>query len=254
MKVSVIMPAYNAARYIEQSIRSVISQTFTDWELLVIDDCSDDETAGIADRLAGMDDRIKVIRREQNCGVAQNRNFGVTTAQGEWIAFLDSDDLWNKDKLKKQVELIKKHPDAEISYTASTFIDEDGKAYPCVMHAKPMLTYNELLHRNLMSCSSVMVKRDMMLRFPMENDEMHEDYVSWLRILREVPCAYGLDEPMLTYRLSKASKSGNRVRSGKMIYRSYRCVGYGVIRSAWLTLRYIPYSVKKRKRILGSRN
>ena len=83
MKVSVIMPAYNAARYIEQSIRSVTAQTYTDWELLVIDDCSDDETAGIADRLASADDRIKVIRREQNCGVAQNRNFGVTEAQGE---------------------------------------------------------------------------------------------------------------------------------------------------------------------------
>ena len=98
-----------------------------------------------------------------------------------------------------------------------------------------------------------MVKRELMIRYPMADDRMHEDYVSWLQILKEVRYAYGLDEPLLIYRLSKSSKSAKRIRSGLMIYRSYRYVGYGLIASIWLTLRYLPYSLSKRKKIYGNK-
>lgn len=253
MKTSVVMPAYNAARYIEEAVRSVTAQSVADWELLIIDDCSSDGTAEIAGRLAGEDPRIRVLRNEKNAGAAKSRNRGVAEARGEWVAFLDSDDLWRSDKLEKQLELIDRHPDAALTYTASAFIDENGEAYSYVLHAEPRVTYGRLLHRNLLSCSSVMVKRELMLRHPFPDGELHEDYAVWLALLRELPCAFGVDEPLLVYRLSKTSKSGSRVKSGRMIYGSYREAGYSPAVSVWLALRYLPYSVAKRKRIFNSR-
>lgn len=253
MKVSIVMPAHNAGRYMEAAARSVTAQSFGDWELLVIDDGSADNTAVLAQSFAEKDDRIRLLRNERNLGAALSRNRGIAAARGEWIAFLDSDDLWMPDKLEKQLALIAKHPDAALTYTASTFIDENGRPYPYIQHAEERTDYQALLRHNLMSCSSVMARRELLLRYPFPSGALHEDYAVWLQMLREIPCAYGLDEPLLRYRLSKASRSGGRVRSAEMIYRTYRHVGYHAAASAWLTLRYLPYSVAKRRGIRRSR-
>ncbi len=250
MKVSVVMPAYNAEAYIEAAVRSVLRQTWTDFELIVVDDCSQDATAEIVGRLAKEDSRVILLGNPKNAGVSASRNTGVAKAQGEWVAFLDSDDLWREDKLEKHLALLKQHPDAVLSYTASAFIDEDGREYSYVMEAEPETTYKTLLRKNLLSCSSVMVRRDVMLRHPMGGDRMHEDYAAWLLILREMRCAYGLNEPLLQYRIRRNSKSGARLRSARMIYQSYRYVGYPALQAAVLTLRYAKYSVSKRRKIL----
>jgi len=250
MKVSVVMPAYNAEAYIEAAIRSALRQTWTDFELIVVDDCSQDATADIARRMAGEDGRIILLQNARNSGVSACRNAGVAKARGEWIAFLDSDDLWREDKLEKQLALLDRHPDAVLSYTASAFMDEDGRRYTYTMEAEEETDYETLLRRNLLSCSSVMVKREVMLRHPMGGGQMHEDYAAWLLILRETRCAYGLNEPLLVYRLRRGSKSGGRFRSAKMIYRSYRYVGYPVIQAAALTVRYAKHSLSKRRKIL----
>ena len=252
MKISVVMPAYNAEQYIKETIDSVRAQTFSDWELLVVDDGSVDNTRKIALDLSAEDRRIRVLCNEMNCGVAKSRNRGVEEANGEWIAFLDSDDLWDAQKLEKQLKLIERHPDAKLTYTASAFISATGNRYSYVLQAKPKIDYKGLLHNNLLSCSSVMVKRDLMLENPFPNGELHEDYAVWLQMLRKLPFAYGVDEPLLIYRLSNASRSGSRVKSGQMIYRAYRHVGYGPISSAWRTVQYLPYSIRKRKAIQQS--
>lgn len=252
VNVSVIMPAYNAERYIRESIESVLAQTYSDWELIIVDDCSHDGTQDIVKQFSSEDERVRVLRNDTNQGVARSRNRGVAEAAGEWIAFLDSDDLWDAQKLEKQLKLIEMHPDAALTYTSSAFMTATGERYSYILHAEPFFTYKNLLHRNLLSCSSVMVKRGLMLKYPFPNGEMHEDYAVWLQMLREVQCSYGVDEPLLIYRLSNASKSSNRVKSGRMIYRSYRQTGCGVISSAWLTLRYLPYSIGKRKKIYHS--
>lgn len=249
MKVSVIMPAYNAEKYIEAAIRSVLRQTWTEFELLVIDDCSRDSTAEITERLAAEDGRITLLRSAENVGVSAGRNRGVQEARGEWIAFLDSDDLWRADKLERQLALLKRHPDAVLSYTASAFMDESGRIYSYVMEAEAEITYAALLRRNLLSCSSVMVRRDVMLRHPMGGDRIHEDYAAWLLILRETRCAYGLNEPLLVYRLRERSKSSGRLRSAEMLCRSYRYVGYSALRAAAMTMRYAVHSTSKREKI-----
>lgn len=252
MKISIVMPAYNCSKYIEAAVRSALRQTWTDFELIVIDDCSEDATPEIAARLAAEDDRILLLRNERNSGVSASRNTGTARARGEWIAFLDSDDLWREDKLEKQAALIQKHPDAVLCYTASAFMDECGHKSTYILEAEDRTTYQGLLRRNLLSCSSVMVRRDMMLRHPMGGDRMHEDYAAWLLILREAQYAYGLNEPLLTYRISRLSKSSGRLRSARMLLASYRYVGYSLFTSAVLTFRYMFHSISKRRKIMRS--
>lgn len=247
------MPAYNAEKYIEAAVRSVLCQTWADFELLIIDDCSQDATAEIAERLAEEDRRIVLLKNDENSGVSVSRNMGVAQARGDWIAFLDSDDLWRADKLEKQIAFLETRRDAVLGYTASAFMDEEGEPYGYILEAKEETTYEALLRRNLLSCSSVMVRRDVMLRYPMGGDGMHEDYAAWLLILRETRCAYGLNEPLLVYRLRKGSKSGGKIHSAKLIFRSYRYVGYSVFAAARLTLCYVPHSLFKQARVIISR-
>ena len=228
----------------------MLGQTWTDFELLIIDDCSQDATAEIAGSLAERDERIILLKNARNAGVSASRNTGVAWARGEWIAFLDSDDLWREDKLERQLEFIRHCPEAALTYTASAFINEEGYAYGYILEAEAEVTYETLLRRNLLSCSSVMVRRELMLRYPMGGDRMHEDYAAWLEILREGRCAYGLNEPLLIYRLRQSSKSGNRLRSARMLLASYRFVGYSALAAAYLMLCYVPHSLLKRKRII----
>lgn len=247
--VSVVMPAYNAAPYIEAAITSVLRQTYTDWELLVVNDCSKDDTAPIVRRLAEEDRRIVFLENEANRGVSYTRNYAISQAKGEWIAFLDSDDLWREDKLEKQMALMSQHPEGVLFYTASAFITFDNQPLHYVMPAEEQMTYRMLLRRNLLSCSSVLVRKDVMERVKMGHDKMHEDYSAWLTILKQYPCAYGVNEPLLIYRFTPNSKSGNRIKSARMIYQSYRYVGYRPFAAAFLMCQYTFHSVSKRYKI-----
>ena len=247
--VSIIMPAYNAGKTVRKSIESVIAQTFLEWELIVIDDGSCDDTASILFELAEQDKRIRFFQNQNNRGVSYSRNLAVSLASGEWIAFLDSDDVWMPQKLEKQLALVEENQDIVVCYTASSFVDEDGNPYEYVMPAIERLTYKTLLHKNVMSCSSVMIRASIMKGIKMPNDKMHEDYFVWLSVLREYGVAYGIDEPLLIYRLCKNSKSGNRFKSAKMLFNSYRAVGYNYIESSVLVVWYAIHSVTKRKKI-----
>jgi teichuronic acid biosynthesis glycosyltransferase TuaG len=246
------MPAYNAGETIRSAVQSVISQTEKDWELIVIDDGSADDTADILSELASSDNRIRFLKNEKNSGVSYTRNRAIALARGEWIAFLDSDDLWRPEKLQKQLELAAVHKDMVICYTASSFINDDGEAYGYVMPAVEKLTYKELLRKNLMSCSSVMIRSDIIKNIKMPSDKMHEDYFVWLTVLRQHSTAYGINEPLLIYRLRTNSKSSNRFRSAKMLFNTYHAVGYCAVSAGFLTFRYMFYSVAKRKNIYSS--
>jgi len=244
--ISIIMAAYNAENTIKSSIESVISQTYEDWELIIVDDCSKDSTQEIVKAYAEKDMRIHLYANERNIGASSTRNNGIARAVGEWIAILDSDDIWHMEKLEIQVSFMESIG-AVISYTGTTYISKEGTTSDYVLRAKQRLTYSELLRRNLMSCSSVMVRRDVMKPFPVGN--MHEDYAVWLKILKEHDFAHGLDEPLLIYRMAGDSKSGKRLASAKMIYNTYRHVGYNWFWAALLTLRYSIHSISKRAMI-----
>ena len=249
--VSVIMPAYNAEKTVASSIESVLCQTYRDFELIIINDCASDATDDIIKEYANKDDRIVYVKNEKNSGVSYTRNRAVEMARGEWIAFLDSDDMWVSNKLSSQLALLEKYPDMQLSYTSSSFIDNDGVPYNHIMMAKEITTYSDILVGNLMSCSSVLIKSDIMRQVKMPGDQMHEDFYTWLTIMKNGIVAYGVTEPLLIYRLSQNSKSSSRIKSAKMLFNTYRAHGLGLIKSCYLMIKYTVYSVKKRKDIKG---
>ena len=220
--ISIITPAYNCEKYLEEAVDSVLSQTMTDWEMLIIDDCSVDNTYSCMQKLAQRDSRIRIFRNMQNAGAAATRNYGIRQARGRWIAFLDSDDLWRTDKLQKQMELLDKYPEASFLFTGSAFIEDDGMTIAHTLHVPEKVSRRKLLSQNVISCSSVLIKRELMLKHPMpEEDGIHEDFATWLSVLTEVPLAYSVDEPLLIYRRALASKSGEKGKSARMNWQTY---------------------------------
>ncbi|WKV07997.1 glycosyltransferase family 2 protein [Thermoanaerobacterium sp. CMT5567-10] len=250
MLVSIIMPTYNCEKYIEQAINSVINQTYKEWELLVIDDGSEDNTVEIIKELSKKDSRIRFVKNEKNQGVSATRNIGISLANGNWIAFLDSDDMWDKTKLEKQMKYAEK-TSAEFLFTGSSYINEDGEYYKGIFEVPDKVTYKKLRNHNVISCSSVLIKKRLFDNIKMEKDDMHEDYAVWLRILRTGILAYGINEPLLIYRISRNSKSGNKIKSIKMTYKVFRFIGLNPIVSIYFTFRHVIESVKKYKKIFA---
>ena len=244
------MPSYNAENTIKESICSVIAQTFLDWELIVVDDGSLDSTVPIVMDMAEHEPRICLYTLPANQGVAVARNFGLEKAVGQWIAFLDSDDVWHKEKLERQL-CFADETNATITYTATSYMDAAGKRYGYVLPATRVLTYKALMRGNIMSCSSVMVRRDVMVPFT-GKPRTHEDYVMWLQLVKKEGCAFGLNEPLLTYRMAEGSKSANRLDSVIMTFNAYSQVGYGIVMSVLFTLRYALHSISKRRCIRGN--
>lgn len=242
------MPTYNAEKTIVSSIKSVVAQTFVDWELIIVDDASTDTTLSLATNLACTDTRIKVLHNAKNSGVAKSRNVAILKAQGNWLAFLDSDDIWHKQKLQKQLHFMAENQ-AKISFTATAFMNGVGRRSSYLLPAKKRVKYKDLLKANIMSCSSVIVCRGLMLQYPFPEGNLHEDYVVWLRILQNVKFAYGLNLPLLLYRVSKGSKSGRRFQSGMMVFRAYCKVGYPMPLAMVLTIRYGVGSVLKWRKV-----
>lgn len=237
--VSVIMPAYNCGRYIAKAVESVKRQE-VEWELIIIDDASTDDTES---KLAVYkeDKRIHYIRNHKNQGVAKSRNRGCNCAKGEYIAFLDADDWWKKGKLKKQLEKIIVL-DEVFCFTGRELFDQNGKSKGKIIKAKERIHYADLLKTNSIACSSVLVKREIMLEFPMEHDELHEDYLTWLRILKKYHTACGINEPLLCTRLTENGKSRKKWDSFRMTYGVYRQMGIGKLKSGWYVGRHIVRS------------
>lgn len=246
--ISIIMPAYNCERFIEEAIISVIEQTYKLWELIVIDDGSKDDTVRIMSVLLNKDERIRFYKNEENQGVSATRNRGISLAKGDWIAFLDSDDIWDKKKLQKQLELLK-NTEAEFLFTGSSYINEEGIYYQGQFEVPKKVTYKTLRTHNVVSCSSVLIKKRFFENIKMERDDIHEDYAVWLRVLRTGVFAYGINEPLLIYRISKNSKSGNKFKTIKMTYGVFRFIGINPISSTYYMFRHVLASIKKYRNI-----
>lgn len=245
IKVSVIMPVYNAQRFLKEAIDSVLSQSFSDFELIVVDDCSTDGSYEILLGYREKDERVRVYKNEENRGVSYTRNFGVSKAENDYIAFIDSDDMWEKDKLFKQIELINQHEEVDICYTGSAFVDTDSKRSNYIFKVPTQVSYKELLKQNVISCSSALVKKKWLIKYPMAHDSMHEDFAVWLSVLKDGGVARGVDEPLLVYRVDRNSKSGNKFKSMKMTYRVYKYMGLNVFERFYYLVFYVLSGIKK---------
>lgn len=242
--ISIIMAAYNAEHTIEQAVASVLNQTYTNFELLIIDDCSKDNTLSIAENFGQKDRRVKIIKNEKNSGVSYTRRHGLEQANGEWIAVLDSDDAWTADKLEKQIQL-QKETGGDFLYTGSAFMDHDGNPIEWYLHAPQKIRFRQLLKQNLISNSSSLVRKELYSQYYVSDDRMHEDFAVWLGILKSGKCAYGVDEPLLIYRLSKNSKSGNKFKAAKMNWNTYRYIGLNVFEAIYYECWYIVRGLLK---------
>lgn len=240
--VSVVMPVYNGEKFIGEAIQSVLVQKVP-LELIIIDDNSKDGTKEQVQRFC-KDERVIYIRNEKNLGVAASRNKGVELARGKYIAFLDADDYWTKDKLEKQTMLMEEK-DCVISSTGRELMDENGNLTGRVIGIKEEVSYKDLLKGNVLNTSGVMVLTSVARRYPMVQDHLHEDYIMWLSILKDYGKALGINAPMLKYRVMKGTKSANKLKSAKMTFGVYRYMGLNVCQAFYYFCFYAIHGILK---------
>lgn len=237
-KISIIMAAYNAEKTIRQAVDSVLSQTYGNFELIIANDCSQDSTLSIIEDYARRDSRVKVINNPVNMGVSRSRHHCLVQADSPWIAVLDSDDAWTSDKLEKQTEL-QAETNASVLFTGSRFMDDNGNQLDWVMHIPKTVNYRRLLRQNILSNSSSLCRKELFEKYYVVNDNIHEDFALWLNILKSGYVAHGVDEPLLIYRLTTGSKSGNKRKSALMNWHTYRSVGLNVIQTVYYEIWYV---------------
>jgi len=240
--VSVIIPAYNCVRTIEKAIDSALSQN-VELEVIVVDDCSKDDLDGVMERYGG-DPRVIYIKNEHNLGAASSRNKAVLMARGRYIAYLDADDYWAPDKIRKQLKTVEAGG-AVLCCTSRELMTPEGKLTGRMIPVNSQITYEDLLKHNSISCSSVLIRTEVALEFPMEHEDAHEDYIMWLRVLKKYQFACGINEPLLKYRMSNTGKSGGKLHSAWMTFKSYRYMGFGVFKSCICFISYALHGVKK---------
>lgn len=221
--VSIIMPAYNAEKFITDSIQSVLSQTYKKFELIVIDDCSLDRTVQLVQNYAEQDKRIVLVQHKKNQGVAEARNTGLNLAKGDFIAFLDSDDKWVEDKLEKQLAVLKERNDVDVVYGSYYRFNNDGVKN--VVKVPKLLDKKELLKGNPIGNLTAIYN---FKKYPEIRQKKigHEDYLFWLEIFNSSPDVkgIGIQDPIAYYRVAEdgQSISGNKFKAAGWTWRIYR--------------------------------
>lgn len=218
--VSIVTPAYNASRFLEATVRSAIAQTYRQWEMLVVDDCSIDATAQVLARLAAEDPRVRPIAHERNGGPARARNTALRAARGGLVAFLDSDDLWLPQKLERQVSYLREVAGC-FCFTGFRRIDESGERVGRFRPLPRRLAYRDLLKNTAIMTSTVLIDRRVTGDFTMPVT-YYDDFAAWLGILRRGHIAHGLLEDLVRYRVVGRSISRNKGRSALWVWKTYR--------------------------------
>lgn len=217
--VSIIMPAYNSERFIKDSINSVLNQTYKNWELLIINDYSKDSTGTIIEEYSKKDARIKILNQSKNSGVVAARNRGIKESKGKYIAFLDSDDLWEKEKLDNQIEIMTQN-NYYMTYTEYSYITEDGDFIKDIK-VPTKLNYKDALKGNQIGCLTVVLDKERIGKFKMP-DLKHEDYATWLNILKSGIQSYGIKKNLAKYRKVNNSLSSNKLKTILWTWKVFR--------------------------------
>ena len=225
--VSIITPIFKAEKYIAECIASVLRQTYSNWEMILINDCSPDHSMAIIGKLCKGDSRFKVINLPRNSGAAIARNKGIELALGKYIAFLDADDLWLPQKLEKQVNLLE-NSSYNFTFSSYSLVDELGKATGNFIIPKEEVTYKDLLKTCSIGCLTAMYNQESLGKLYMENLEKRQDYTLWLKILKKEN-AVGLTEVLAQYRISQNSLSANKFDAAMfqwLVYRKVEQLGF----------------------------
>ncbi|WP_078555868.1 glycosyltransferase family 2 protein [Bacillus alkalicellulosilyticus] len=243
--VSIITPTFNSARFIQETIESVINQTYPYWELIIVDDGSTDDTINLIARYQEKDSRIKLTIFQENKGPAVARNVAIGQANGKYIAFLDSDDVWLSKKLEKQLAFMQEQNIA-FSFTQYMNMTEDGKETGFIEKVPKKVTYKDLLKSNVIGCLTVMLDREKVGEIQMSNIRTRQDYVLWLALCKRGIDAYGLQETLSKYRLVQHSISSNKIKMAKQNWSVYRDIEkLGLVQSSWYFIHYMFYKLRK---------
>lgn len=219
-EVSIVMPVYNGEWFIAESIGSVISQGFENWELIVSDDGSTDATRDIVGDFVSRDPRVRIITGDGNTGPGAARNRALTVATGRWIAYLDSDDLWLPDKLARTLDFAKTRASA-LTYTSYSRALAPDWRIGREISAPSSASYRQLLRSNVINTSTVVLDTELLPGFRWSEHDRPEDYVAWLDILRSGHVAYGLQESLTIYRKGHKSGSANKLKSSLRVLRIF---------------------------------
>ncbi|WLR41500.1 glycosyltransferase family 2 protein [Bacillus carboniphilus] len=244
--VSIITPVYNAERFIEGTIQSVLDQSYAKWELLLIDDVSTDRSRERIKPYVDKDERIKLIELQTNSGAAIARNTGIKRAAGDYVAFLDSDDMWHQKKLEKQIAYMIEH-DYAFTFTSYSIIDENGEQTGKTVQAPREVDYEYLLKNTLIGCLTVVLDKRKIKKIEMVNLRTRQDLVLWLSILKTGINAYGLNESLAYYRKVPGSISSNKIKTAKQNWKVYRKIeGLPFWKALYCFVHYAYYGFKKR--------
>lgn len=243
--VSIITPLYNAEKYIAETIESVLNQTYKNWEMIIVDDCSQDESISIVNEYVRKDRRIKLLKNIKNRGVSATRNKAIrnVSPQSKYIAFLDSDDLWKSNKLEKQIYFMEKN---NYSFTFSDYeiIDKTGQSSKEIYYKDNFVNYSKALKGNPFACLTVVLETRLSINVEFSN-EKHEDYIYWLDILEKNSInAYNLPMLLGKYRKTDESLSSNKVKAAIWTWKIYKS-RINVIKSIYYMCFYIVKSLKK---------
>ena len=228
-----IMPAYNSAAFISESIRSVIAQSYPNWELLIIDDASSDSTKKIVQQFAEKDSRIQLLENSTNKGTHHARNKGIKAAQGDFIAFLDADDQWKPEKLKIQLELLL-NENKTACFSSYELISEEGEKLNKKIQALPELTYDKLLKANYVGNLTGIYSVKSLGKIYCPEISKRQDWALWLKVIEKGGPITGIQESLAIYRVRKNSISGNKLEMLKYNFNVYhKILGYDLATSLW---------------------
>lgn len=219
--VSIITPCYNSIEFIEQTIDSVLEQSYLNWEMIIVDDSSTDKSQDIILKKSKEDKRIKPIFLKQNVGVAKARNIAIKKSKGRFLAFLDSDDIWNNKKIEKQIDFMR-NKNIAFSFTSYQPINKRGeKKYP-IVYAPEKINYYGYLKNTIIGCLTVMLDKKLVGDFTLPNIRSSQDMSLWLMIMKRDITAYGMSEVLAKYRVSSNSNSSNKIRAAFDVWMVYR--------------------------------
>jgi glycosyltransferase involved in cell wall biosynthesis len=244
--VSVITATYNSEKFIEKTINSILSQTYKNFELIITDDCSEDNTLKIVEKFAAKDSRIRYFKLESNQGPGIARNNSIYNSSGKFIAFCDSDDQWKPPKLQKQINFMIKNQ-VVFSFSSYEIINENSKYIGKVI-AKKTVNYNDMLKNNYIHCLTAIYDKDYFGKVYMPSIRKRQDWALWLKLLKKVEKGYSIQEPLAIYRKRNFSTSSKKIELLKYNWAIYNKIEkFSFFHSIFLLIRFLYYYILKKK-------
>lgn len=244
--VSIITPSYNSEKFISQTINSILNQTYSNWELIITDDCSTDNTLSILEEYAKKDGRIKIYKLKVNAGAALARNNSLKYCNSNYVTFIDSDDSWDKEKLFLQLAFMQKN-NYPISFTSYRLLNESGEELNRIVPVKKEINYNSYLKNTIIGMSTSMVNTNLTGPLKFKDIRTRHDAYLWITLLKKGFNAYGLDKTLASYRVRQDSISSNKFKAVKQVWRLYfEFEKLGLIKSVYCLIFYMFNAFKKR--------